>query len=101
MKNLLNMLRLFLFVAVLVIVAHVLPALAEEAGVNGTSGNWLNDHWVGLVAAAWAFEKLLEAIGTLTGNKIVDNVGVMLGNLLKFFPSTREQAPAASAKTSS
>lgn len=49
--------------------------------------DWLTHNWVTLVASLWAFEKLLEVVATLTPWKWDDNLGVILGNILKrFFP---------------
>lgn len=49
--------------------------------------DWLANNWTTVVAALWAFEKLLEVISTLTPWKWDDNIGVILGKILKsFFP---------------
>lgn len=48
---------------------------------------WIQAHWVDLVAAIWAFDQLLKIIAKLTPTKIDDNLADYLGNILaKFFP---------------
>ena len=50
--------------------------------------SWLVTNGTALVALLWAIEKVLEAVGTLTGNKQIDNIGVLVATWLqKLFPN--------------
>lgn len=47
--------------------------------------SWFQHNWQSIVVLGWSIEKTLELIGTLTGSKIVDNLGIALGNILTRF----------------
>lgn len=49
-------------------------------------GTYISSHlaWAtGVVTVLYAVEKLLETIGTVYNIKIIDNIGVYLGNILR------------------
>lgn len=49
---------------------------------------WISTNLVAIVALGWAIEKVLEVVGTLTGNKQIDNIGELLATWLKkLFPN--------------
>lgn len=49
---------------------------------------WAITNGATLVALLWTVEKALEIVGTLTGNKQIDNIGVLLATWLqKLFPN--------------
>ncbi len=49
---------------------------------------WIITNAATLVALLWSIEKILEIVGTLTGNKQIDNIGVLLATWLKqLFPN--------------
>ena len=48
---------------------------------------WLQAHWVELVAALWSFDQLLKIVAKLTPTKVDDNIADYIGSMLaKFFP---------------
>lgn len=51
--------------------------------------NWIQANWAQVVAALWAFEKLLEVVATLTPTKLDDNLGVILGKILAKIPGAK------------
>lgn len=63
-------------------------------------GTWLTSHWpvvTSIVSILWLVEKALEVIGTVTKNKLVDNIGVYLGDaLVALFPKQQPPSPPAS-----
>jgi hypothetical protein len=51
---------------------------------------WITAHWIEIVAALWALEKLLETVSTITPWKWDDNIGIILGKILRtFFPKPK------------
>jgi len=50
---------------------------------------WFQDNWVTIGVALWSIEKGLEIIVTLTPWKGDDNLGVIVGNVLRrIFPKS-------------
>lgn len=64
-------------------------------------GSFLAGKWpivTSIVAILWIVEKLLETVGTMTKSKLVDNIGVYLGDaLLALFPKSAPVAAPAVA----
>ncbi len=60
-------------------------------------GLWVSSKWpfiTTIVSVLWLVEKLLETIGTVTKNKLVDNIGVYLGDaLVALFPKSQPPVP--------